>query len=120
MISRKGREQIRKDHICGGNGYILREDLLSPECLGDHCKVFSIISLKPGCEVGYHEHHGDGEAYYLLSGAGVYLDNKNPIPVEYGDVTFCEDGNGHGIKNTGNEDLKFIASILQKSRGGEE
>ena len=40
-------------------------------------------------------------------------DDGKAVPVEAGDVTFCEDGKGHGMKNTGNEDLEFIALILK-------
>ena len=36
------------------------------------------------------------------------------FPSEAGDVTFCKDGDGHGVKNTGTEDLVFVALILKK------
>ena len=41
-------------------------------------------------------------------------DNGKEYPVEVGDVTFCADGNGHGIKNAGEEDLVFVALILKE------
>ena len=31
-----------------------------------------------------------------------------------GDVTYCGDGHGHGLKNTGSEELAMIALILKK------
>jgi mannose-6-phosphate isomerase-like protein (cupin superfamily) len=114
MINNKKREIIRQDNVNGGNGYILKEGLLAPEYLGEHCKLFSKITLKPGCEIGYHEHHNETETYYFLSGKGMYQDNKDEIPVKAGDVTFCEDGNGHVVKNTGTEDIELIALILKK------
>ena len=44
-----------------------------------------------------------------------YVDyNGKEYPVEVGDVTFCADGNGHGIKNAGEEDLVFVALILKE------
>lgn len=114
MINSKNRECIRKNKVCGGNGFILREDLLSEKHLGKYCKVYCKICLKSGCEIGYHEHHGNTETYYILSGSGVYQDNNEMIPIEAGVVAYCEDGNGHGIRNTGEVDLEFIALILQK------
>lgn len=82
--------------------------------LGAYCKMFNEVTLKPGCEIGYHEHHGETETYYLTKGAGIYNDNGKEYPVEVGDVTFCADGNGHGIKNAGEEDLVFVALILKE------
>ena len=45
---------------------------------------------------------------------GIYDDNGREIPAEPGDVFFCKDGDGHGIKNEGTEDLTFVALILKK------
>lgn len=108
------REVVTVEHVNGGAGYIMKEGLITPEQMGEHCKMFSRVTLKPNCELGHHEHHGETETYYVLSGKGLYDDNGKAIPVEAGDVVFCEDGNGHGLKNTGNEDLSFVALILKK------
>ena len=101
------------EKMCGGAGFIMLEDLLTEEQLGSHCKMFSKVTLKPNCEVGHHEHCGEAEAYYILSGKGMYEDDGRAMPIEAGDVTFCEDGKGHGLKNTGDEDLVFVALILK-------
>lgn len=98
----------------GAAGFILKEALITPEQLGAHCRMFSHITLKKGCEIGYHEHHDEGEAYYILSGKGIYEEDKQTIEVEAGDVTFCEDGHAHGLKNVSEEDLEMIALILKK------
>ncbi|HAX51741.1 cupin domain-containing protein [Muricomes intestini] len=97
----------------GGAGFIMKEALLTPEQLGSHCGMFSQVTLKPNCELGYHEHHGETETYYILSGRGMYDDDGKAVPIGAGDVLFCEDGKGHGAKNTGNEDLVFVALILK-------
>lgn len=92
----------------------MKEALITGEELGQHCKMFSKVTLCPGCELGHHEHHGETETYYILSGKGIYDDNGREIPAEPGDVFFCKDGDGHGIKNEGTEDLTFVALILKK------
>ena len=97
-----------------GKGHLLKESLLNEKELGEHCRMFSRVTLEPGCALGYHEHHGETETYYLLSGKGIYNDDGHEIPVEAGDVTFCEDGHGHGIENTGDSDRVFVALILKK------
>ena len=77
-------------------------------------RVFNHVFLAPGAEIGWHVHKGDGETYYILSGKGEYSDNGNIITVGPGDVTFVDDGEGHSLKNTGEEPLEAIALILYK------
>ena len=80
----------------------------------DKGRVFNHLFLDPGCEVGWHIHHGDGETYYILKGHGEYNDNGTAVRVGPGDVTFVDDGEGHSLKNTGDEPLEAIALILFK------
>lgn len=114
MTKREERQVVKAEHVAGGAGYILKEMLLDEAQLGAHCKMFSEVTLKPGCELGYHEHHGETETYYLLKGEGVYNDNGEHYRVAAGDVTFCADGNGHGLVNDKEEDIVFVALILKK------
>lgn len=112
MTKASEREVLKIENMSGGAGYILKETLLSPAQMGKNCKLFGQVTLKPGCEIGYHEHHGETETYYLIQGSGIYKDNDKEYPVEAGDVIFCEDGSGHGLLNTGDTDLILIALIL--------
>ena len=93
------REIVKAEHVGGGAGFIMKEALLSGEELGDHCRMFSKVTLPPNCELGHHEHHGETETYYILEGKGMYDDDGRAIPAEPGDVFFCKDGSGHGMKN---------------------
>ncbi len=112
MTKAGGREVVKVEHVNGGAGHILKEGLITPEQLGEHCKMFSKVTIPAGCELGHHEHHGETETYYILSGKGVYEDNGKELPAEAGDVFFCEDGSGHGMKAI--EDVEFVALILKK------
>ena len=81
--------------------------------LKEQCGMFAHVTLEPNCSLGYHEHHGNGEAYYITKGSGLYSDNGNIIEVKAGDVVFCPDGEGHGIENTSSsENLEFTALII--------
>ena len=96
----------------GGKGML---KLTKPsEALGapEKVRTFALAELEPGSAVGFHMHYGESEAYYILSGSGVYNDNGTLIPVEAGDVTFTPSGEGHGLENTGDGILKFIALIV--------
>lgn len=75
-------------------------------------RTFALAELKPGEEVGYHIHTGESESYYIISGMGEYNDNGEKCEVLPGTVTFTPSGQGHGIKNVGEEVLTFIALIL--------
>ena len=48
---------------------------------------FSQVTIHPGCELGYHEHHGETETYYVLSGSATYIDNDKEYEIKAGDVT---------------------------------
>ena len=114
MTKKSERQPIKAENVAGGAGYILKEELIKGEQLGAYCKMFNEVTLKPGCEIGYHEHHGETETYYVLSGSATYIDNDKEYEIKAGDVTFCKDGDGHGIKNHGTEPIIFIALVLKK------
>ena len=55
-------------------------------------------------------------AEHVNGGAGfiMYEEDGEAVAVEAGDVTYCEDGHGHGLKNNGKEELVMVAVILKK------
>ena len=73
----------------------------------------ALAQLKVGEEVQLHKHKGECEYYYIISGTGVYNDNGAEVDIVPGTVTFTPSGSSHGIKNTGNEMLEFIALIIE-------
>ena len=113
MYKKGERAVFRGEHAAGGAGHILREPLISDEERAPYCGMFNRNVLEEGCEVGWHQHVGDGEAYYILQGKGIYNDNGTEIPVEAGDSMWCKDGDWHSLVNTEKEDLVFIALILK-------
>jgi len=113
MTTANEREVLKVEQGTGGAGYLLKEGLISEQELGEHCRIFSKVTIPPASALGYHEHHGETETYYILKGTGIYNDNGKDVTVKPGDVTFCKDGQGHGLANTGVEDIEFIALILK-------
>ena len=80
--------------------------------INEKIKQFSYVEIKPGEEVPFHEHHGNAENYYVISGKGLYNDNGKEIEVGEGTITFTPSGEGHALKNVGEEKLCFIALVL--------
>jgi len=95
-----------------GKGYLTTKKLLGEKELAGKCKVYSEISLEPNSSIGYHEHHGESETYYVLSGEGNFNDNGDIRTVKVGDVMHTPNGSGHGLENIGDGNLVFMALII--------
>lgn len=97
----------------GGDGSVLATNLIvSPDELAGKGRMFSKLTLGPGCGIGYHEHTGERELFYILSGVAEYNDNGTVHTVRAGDVTICPSGSGHAIANRGSETVELVAVIL--------
>ena len=91
------------------NGTLIR--ILSPELMHGKSRIFVRVLLKPGAKAPFHQHEGEFEVYYILSGIGQVNDNGIVSNVKAGDVMFTDDGQSHSIENTGETDLEYIAVI---------
>ena len=115
MIIQKENVQIDYQNVRGGNGDLeFRRIIRTPEDLMGKGRLFSHMVLQPNQSVGYHQHVGDAEWYYIIAGHGEYNDNGKIIPVGTGDVCICPEGESHGMVNTGEEPLEMIALVLYK------
>ena len=116
MIRRSEEKTVEVKKMFDGEGQAVLNHILNgaDEMYGKG-RVFSLLHLEPGCEVGWHIHHGDGETYFILRGRGLYSDNGQPVEVFPGDVTFVDDGEGHSLRCVSEEPLEAIALILYKN-----
>lgn len=96
----------------GGKGQLQVTKLLEMDELQGKGRLYALNVLQPGSSLGWHEHKGDVEAYYILKGEGTLDDNGTKVTVAAGDVAFTSNGEFHSIENTGQVDLEFIALIL--------
>lgn len=112
MILKREELNIREEKDNSGKDALTIFDLNTFDGWNKKVRMFSEVELAPGAAVDYHVHEGEFESYYILSGNGVYSDNGEEIPVSAGTVTFTPSGKGHGLLNTGNEKLTFIALIV--------
>ena len=111
---KKGSELpiVRNEHMRGGDGTVILHNLLSTDEFHGKGRLFSQITVNQGCSVGYHEHHGESEVYFVLSGNGLFNDNGREVPVAAGDVTVTSSGEGHGMACVGSQPLELMALIL--------
>ncbi len=102
----------RVENMFGGEGHVIIRRILDEKELNGKFNLYAEVTLEPNCSLGYHEHHEESETYYILSGEGSYNDNGVSRKVKAGDITFTADGCGHGIKNTGMENLVLMALVI--------
>ena len=114
MIRKKDECKIEyREKMRDGNGTVeLTSFIEGPEELCNKGRLFSKITLKSGCGIGFHVHEGDSELFYILKGTAEYNDNGEVKTVTAGDVTICPPGTGHGIENKSEETVELIAVIV--------
>ena len=103
------------EHMRGGDGSVLLTHFISgPEELQNKGRLFSLITLKPGCGIGFHIHENESELFYIIKGSAIYNDGGEETEISAGDVTIVEPGKGHGIANKGDETCELVALILNQ------
>ena len=114
MIRRADECKVEyREHMRDGDGTVkLTSFIQGPEELNDKGRLFSRITLEPGCSIGFHVHEKDAELFYIIRGTGEYSDNGEICTVKPGDVMICPTGTGHSIANKAEETLELVAVIV--------
>ncbi|MDO5132352.1 MAG: cupin domain-containing protein [Eubacteriales bacterium] len=114
MIRKSNECQIEyREHMRDGDGTVQLTHFISgPGELNEKGRLFSKLTLNPGCGIGYHIHEEDAELFYILKGTAEYSDNGTITQVTAGDVTICPPGTGHSIANRTDEVVEVIAVIV--------
>jgi mannose-6-phosphate isomerase-like protein (cupin superfamily) len=100
------------ENMRGGKGSAEVLRILKKEEFHDKGRLFGKITLKPGMSIGLHQHVGDCESFYILSGEGRVYDNGRTVDVGPGDLVYTDNEENHSIENIGKVDLVFMALIL--------
>lgn len=111
---RRTKNEI-KHEVRGGRGEVEFEHILSADELNGHGSMYARVRLKPGCSIGFHQHIGNTEPYFILEGRGTFVDHDGSRnEVVPGDVCVIEVGQGHSMENNSDEDLVFMALIYNE------
>ena len=113
MIEKPEKKII--EHANGGKGHLILEPIAGPDILKDKCRLYVKATLEKGCSMGIHQHKGDGEIYYILSGKGLYTDNDTTYEMKPGDAAFCKTATATAsrtsvTKTSSSWDLSFTIS----------
>lgn len=101
------RERMRE-----GNGPVEILHVFRKEELKGKARLFARLRLPRGSSIGYHEHDGEEEVFFILSGTGLVTDQGVTTRVGPGDAVLTGGGAGHAIENQGDEPLELMAVIL--------
>ena len=82
----------------GSDNPLKKMEFLTEKEMKDSSRLFGKVIVPPGSALAYHTHEGEGEAYHILQGKGLYNDNGTKYEVYPGDTTFTCDGAGHAIE----------------------
>ncbi len=106
-MERELRERMRD-----GNGTVTIKHLFQQTELGGKARMVAEITLPPGASIGFHQHDGEEELFYFISGHGRLNEDGRWQDVKAGDASLTPGGHGHAIENNGSEPLVLVAVIL--------
>lgn len=111
----KRAEELRIEYspnLKGGKETVRIVNILENEDNYGTGRLFGISIIPVGGSIGYHQHVGDFETYYILKGKALVNDNGDEHTLCPGDMMVCKDGDWHSIENIGDCDLEYVAVIL--------
>lgn len=112
MIKRKEEYKIQTISAENDIGNFTFSHIFSEDDRPSDINLMGVITIQQGEECGIHQHVGESDTYYIVSGTGEYEDNEgNRYILNPGDSACAYDGEKHAIKNVGNEPLVLVAVI---------
>ena len=111
MISKsKGRNTEQRENMRSGNGTVSLTALFS-NGLPPKCRMASIITLEKDCSIGAHQHQGECEIFYVLSGVARYNDNGVFHLLEQGDATMVYNAS-QAVEGVSDDPCQLLALIV--------
>jgi len=111
----KRGEQLKEEIVVelkDGVGAIRLRHLLEADEFHNKSRLYIKCIIPPGASIGKHQHVGDCETYFILSGEATVEDDGMITTAQVGDVIFTDEGEFHSIANHGSVDLEYMALIL--------
>jgi len=114
MLFRKQDQKVSyRENMRDGQGTIMFNELLPKQFLNGKGRLFSLITVEPGCSIGFHVHENESETYYVIDGSLVYNDNnEKEYVIQEGDCVYNGNMRGHSVRNEGKSKAVVLALIL--------
>ncbi len=111
----KKEQGIIKENLRGGTGSAEIFHILTADELMGHGKMYAKVVLKPHSSIGWHQHVGDTEPYYIMQGEGIFTDNDgSKTRVTAGDICTIAVGEFHSLENDTDNDLVIMALVVNE------
>ena len=92
------------------NSGVTSRQLLFPENSGSTRITITCVTIKPGAKNPPHRHPSSEQAWVALRGSGqLLLEGGKVLPFAEGDVVRFEEGELHGLENTGSSDFEYLS-----------
>ena len=85
VINPKDMKVEEVAHMRDGDGSVVKMTV-APAAPDMHLRLLGRFTIRKGCSIGMHEHKGEVEYYYILSGQGIVTENDGEKTVNPGDV----------------------------------
>lgn len=95
----------------GGKGTVEIMHIYKPEELSGNSKLCAVIKINPGCSIGYHQHVGEEEVFFVIHGEALIVDDGVNEVIGAGDSHLIKSGSYHSIENIGTGLLEVVALI---------
>ena len=114
MIKRSNTYKLEiREKMRGGNGNVKIEHLFDYQNdLKSSPRLMAKLTLEPGVSIGFHEHFGEEEVFYIANGTAEFFDGKETHILKKGDTSLTSN-EGHSLANIGEDNLEVIAVILK-------
>lgn len=96
----------------GGDGQVICRDFINKGEYDGKARLFSTLTLEPGCSIGEHIHENEEEIFYVLTGTATYNDNGNIVKLYPGDSCICKNGEKHSIANREESGTLTVVAII--------
>ena len=111
MISLKADQAVEvRREMRGGPGEAVLTKLLAENPA--KVRMFTTITLNPGCGIGYHVHQNETELFYFVQGTGRVKDDDRTYELSAGDAMSTPSGHGHAVECVGSEPLVLVACVV--------
>ncbi|MFC1551975.1 cupin domain-containing protein [Candidatus Latescibacterota bacterium] len=114
-FDRRLLKPANKAHL--GKGAILFRRLWGKESFLTNWEFIDHCVLPPGTSIGYHQHNGIEEVYYLMSGSGRMTVNDVTRDVKAGDAIPCTLHDSHGLYNNSDKDIEILVIAVSMEKG---
>ncbi len=110
-------EGVVKEGLRGGKGHVVIYHILSQEELMGHGAMYARVVIPPHCSIGWHQHVGNTEPYYIIKGQGTFIDHdRSETIVGPGDICTIQCGQWHSMENNSDEDVEMMALVINEGK----